>query len=74
MPPIHMTRLADEFPPHSGLRAAVLRVSAASFCGSWGTVIACRSTTQKNVSWLSCSATQLRIAPSQLPRCREPVG
>ena len=37
-------------------------------------VIACKSTTHKNVSYCSCSATQLLIAPSQFPICKSPVG
>ncbi len=42
--------------------------------GSWGTVRACRSTTQKMVSASSWSATQWRSAPRRLPSWTGPVG
>src|ERR1043165_1563302 len=58
------------------------RVALVSSAGSYGSVIACRSTTQKIASWRSAagdpaegwSSTQRRTAPMKLPRCMSPVG
>ena len=43
--------------------AAVRRVASRSFAGSCGTVIACRSTTQKTASWVGCISFHCSRAP-----------
>src|ERR1700758_550601 len=57
--------------PSARYCAVVTSVRRRSTSGSCGTVIACRSTTQKNASNSSCNATQWVTAPSALPRCSE---
>jgi hypothetical protein len=49
--------------PQAISAAAISRVWRASSFGSCQTVMACRSTTQKMVSCVSCIGTQLRMAP-----------
>src|SRR6266511_3302058 len=49
-------------------------VVSRSSCGSYGTVIECRSTTQMNASPCSWVAAYWRKPPLKLPKCLAPVG
>ena len=49
--------------PAARYSAALALVAARRSLGSCGSVMACRSTTQKKASWSSCSCTQFLIAP-----------
>jgi hypothetical protein len=44
--------------------AATSRIFCLSTFGSWGTVIACKSTMQKKFSYSFCIATQFLSAPT----------